>query len=97
MIDVSGYGKVITPDGIMVINDVSDVDPRKSVIFNSRADALNGIDNASSVYKRLEGLILFYRESGRIRAGIFDGGILNVHFKPFIVPIIPIAELPRLN
>jgi hypothetical protein len=95
-IDISGYGKVLTPSGVMVLNDLADVDPRKAYIFNNRLAALDGIDGAAPTYKRVEGLILFYRENSRIRAGIFDGGILDEHFKPFIVPIIPIIDLPTL-
>jgi len=96
MIDVSGTGKVLTPNGIHVVNNVTDVDPRKAVIFNNRLSALGGIDDAAPYFQRIEGLILFYRENGRIRAGIFDGGTGDEHFVPFIVRIIPFDDLPPI-
>jgi hypothetical protein len=97
MIDKTGFGKVLTTDGIVVLNNVIDVDPRKAVIFESKALALAGINDAAPTFQRIEGLILYYKdERGKTMAGIFEGGTGDVHFKPFIVRLTPFDDLPIL-
>lgn len=82
-INTNPSGKVLTANGIVVLNNVSDIDPRKAVVFDNRQDALNGIDAAQG-YNRVENLILYYKENGKTVAGIFDGGIADENFIPFI-------------
>ncbi len=82
-INTNPSGKVLTANGIVILNNVSNVDPRKAVVFDSRQDALDGIDNAQG-YNRVENLILYYKENGKTVAGIFDGGISDENFIPFI-------------
>jgi len=94
MINTNGFGKVLTTDGIVVLNNVSDVDPRKAFIFANKASALSGIDDAAPTFQRVEGLILYYRENNKIMAGIFENGTADVHFKPFIVRLTPFEDLP---
>ena len=78
-IETSGTKKL--PKGIVVLDNVSDVDPRKAVIFTSKTEALNALDN-SDTYDRVEGLKLKVLKNGKIVEHIFDGGIANANFIP---------------
>ena len=78
-IETSGTKKL--PKGIVVLDNVADVDPRKAVIFTSKTEALNALDN-SDTYDRVEGLKLKVLKNGKIVEHIFDGGIANANFIP---------------
>ena len=72
------------PKGIVVLDNVSDVDPRKSVIFTSKQAALDALDN-DDTFGRVEGLKLKIRQDNKIVEYMFDGGIANSNFIPFSV------------
>ena len=82
MSNINSTGTVTTANGIKVLNNVANVDPRKATIFSSRQDALDSIDN-SLVFQRVEGLSLLVTEGNKIVQYIFDGGILDENFMLF--------------
>jgi len=63
-------GVVFTANGLVMLNDRANNDPRKNP-FASRQDALDAIDDTVG-FNRVEGLIMYYRENDNIVAGIFD-------------------------
>ena len=63
-------GVVFTANGLVMLNDRANNDPRKNP-FASRQDALDAIDDTVG-FNRVEGLIMYYRENDKIVAGIFD-------------------------
>ena len=63
-------GVVFTANGLVMLNDRANNDPRKNP-FASRQDALDAIDDTVG-FNRVEGLIMYYRENYKIVAGIFD-------------------------
>jgi hypothetical protein len=84
MSNINSTGTVTTANGIKVLNNVANVDPRKATIFTSRQDALDSID-ASTLFQRVNGLSLLVEEGDGIVEYIFDGGILDENFKQFSV------------
>jgi len=63
-------GVVFTANGLVMLNDRANNDPRKNP-FATRQDALDAIDDTVG-FNRVEGLIMYYRENYKIVAGIFD-------------------------
>jgi len=63
-------GVVFTANGLVMLNDRANNDPRKNP-FATRQDALDAIDDTVG-FNRVEGLIMYYRENDKIVAGIFD-------------------------
>jgi surface protein len=63
-------GVVFTANGLVMLNDRANNDPRKNP-FASRQAALAAIDDTVG-FNRVEGLIMYYRENDKIVAGIFD-------------------------